>query len=633
MSALALSLVSLLASGAAPQSGKYFEITVVDGQTGRGVPLVELRTVHNVRYYTDSNGLVALYEPGLTNHRVFFHVASHGYEFPEDGFGYRGKALQVTEGGSATLAVKRINVAERLYRVTGAGIYRDSLLVGRPVPTERPVLNGLVFGSDSVVNTVYGGKIHWFWGDTNRPAYPLGNFHVPGATSLLPADGGLDPEVGVDLEYFVGDKGFAKETARMPGDGPTWINGLVTVGDAAGRQRLFAAYVKVRKFLEVYQRGLVEFNPEKHAFEKVVEFDMDAPVHPGGHPVKHTVDGVEHVYFANPFPLIRVPADPERITDLSSYEAFTCLKEGSRLDQPQPDRAANGRLRYGWKRDAPPITPGAQQKLVQAGHLTPQEARPRLRDAASGKPVRAHGGSVYWNEFRNRWVMIVLEVGGTSMLGEIWYAEADTLEGPWAYARKVVTHEKYSFYNPKQHPMLDKQGGRVILFEGTYTALFSGNPEHTPWYNYNQIMYKLDLAEPRLALPVAVYRLTEGDAAGRFVTASQLDPIARRHPVAFFAPDLEGEATIPVYQWLDDGGQRLGLDPPPESSLKEKPQPLFYGLPPDAEDPPAAAVPLYEYLRRDGTGRSYRLDESWSAAGYQRGKRPICLVWPDPGGN
>ena len=43
-------------------------------------------------------------------------------------------------------------------------------------------------------------------------------------------------------------------------------------------------------------------------------------------------------------------------------------------------------------------------------------------------------------------------------LGEIWYAEADTPLGPWVYARKIVTHEKYSFYNPRHHPMFDQAG-------------------------------------------------------------------------------------------------------------------------------------------------------------------------------
>ena len=50
--------------------------------------------------------------------------------------------------------------------------------------------------------------------------------------------------------------------------------------------------------------------------------------------------------------------------------------------------------------------------------------------------------------------------------------------------------------------MFDKDGGRVIFFEGTYTNMFSGNDDQTPRYNYNQIMYKLDLSDPRLRLPL-----------------------------------------------------------------------------------------------------------------------------------
>jgi hypothetical protein len=35
--------------------------------------------------YTDSNGIVAFFEPGLMDQKVFFHVRSHGYEFAKDG--------------------------------------------------------------------------------------------------------------------------------------------------------------------------------------------------------------------------------------------------------------------------------------------------------------------------------------------------------------------------------------------------------------------------------------------------------------------------------------------------------------------------------------------------------------------
>ena len=51
-----------------------FRIQVVEEETGRGVPLVELRTVNQVRYFTDSNGIVAFDEPGLFNRKVFFSI-------------------------------------------------------------------------------------------------------------------------------------------------------------------------------------------------------------------------------------------------------------------------------------------------------------------------------------------------------------------------------------------------------------------------------------------------------------------------------------------------------------------------------------------------------------------------------
>ncbi len=60
-----LLLLSFVSTGAAPSDpGDYFKITVVDEETGRGVPLVELKTTNNVRYYTDSNGIIAFFEPG-----------------------------------------------------------------------------------------------------------------------------------------------------------------------------------------------------------------------------------------------------------------------------------------------------------------------------------------------------------------------------------------------------------------------------------------------------------------------------------------------------------------------------------------------------------------------------------------
>ena len=63
--------------------------------------MVELQTTNGARYYTDSAGLVAFYEPGLMGRRVFFGVSAHGYEFAKDGFGIRGVVLETKPGGVA----------------------------------------------------------------------------------------------------------------------------------------------------------------------------------------------------------------------------------------------------------------------------------------------------------------------------------------------------------------------------------------------------------------------------------------------------------------------------------------------------------------------------------------------------
>jgi hypothetical protein len=615
-----------------------FRIQVVEEGTGRGVPLVELKTVNQIRAITDSNGIVAFDEPGLFNRKVFFFVRSHGYEFEKDGFGYRGKALQVTEGGSAQLVIRRINIARRLYRVTGEGIYRDSVLTHDQVPIREPVLNGQVFGQDSVVNALYQGKIYWFWGDTNRPDYPLGNFHVPGAVSERPGQGGLEPEVGVNLTYFLDDRGFARPTAPMPGEGPTWISGLAVLRDRDGRERMFALYAKVRKVLEVYERGLAEFNSKTQRFEKAVQFPGSASYHgeyPDGHPFLYRDRGVQYLYYANPYPLIRVPADPEQLKRIESCQAYSCLKPGTSLAQQQFDRGPDGVLRHGWKTNTQILHQEQEIKLITARRMAPEDSLLALRDIDSGKAVVAHGGSVYRNGYRQRWVMIAVQsYGSTSHLGEVWYAEADAPLGPWVYARKIVTHDKYSFYNPKQHPYFDKDDGRIIFFEGTYTTTFSGNPDPTPRYDYNQIMYQLDLSDRRLALPVAIYQTSSGAGrAARLVPKATPDDGESSPPrrIAFFAPEKEGIATEPVYEEYDPKrGQTLRVGTGKGSPESADKRPLFYILPAGIKDYTAATVPLLENQEEGGEGRFYSVDQP-SPTGRTRWRtRVLGRVWRNP---
>jgi hypothetical protein len=158
-----------------------FAIHVVDEATLRGVPLVTLTMTNHIACTTDSAGWIAFQEPGLMDREVFFHVSSPGYAVGKDGFGYAGVRLKPKAGGVAEVKVMRQNIAERLYRVTGQGIYRDSELLGKAVPLPRPNFNH-VMGQDSVQALPWKGRVFWLWGTpTRRP--------IPWATFIPPAPG------------------------------------------------------------------------------------------------------------------------------------------------------------------------------------------------------------------------------------------------------------------------------------------------------------------------------------------------------------------------------------------------------------------------------------------------------------
>jgi hypothetical protein len=480
----------------------YFAIKVIDELTGRGVPLVELRTVNQIPYYTDSNGIVAFHEPSFMNRKVFFFVRSDGYEFPKDGFGNAGTALETKEGGCGEIKLKRINIAERLYRITGAGIYRDSVLAGEPTPIRQPLLNAEVTGQDSVETILFQDKLYWFWGDTARVRYPLGQFGMSGATSALPKQ--LDPSKGIDLNYFVDVEGFSRPMAPLDAPGAVWLDGFTVLPDESGAERMIAHYVRLLDLKKTLEHGLMVWDEKSLLFRKRVQLDLDKPWRcPRGHTIrwKDSAGGVEYLLSPMPFATVRVRADWKSVFEPDAYEALTCLMPGTRYqkDSAKVERGPDGELVYDWKRNTDPTGPAEERELIAAGKIRPEEARHLPVDLDGGKPIQLHLGSIAWNEYLKKWMTIAVEIGGTSMLGEVWISAADSPLGPWRKAKKIVTHEKYSFYNPVHHPFFDEDGGRVIYFEGTYSATFSGNTNPTPRYDYNQIMYRLDLGDPRLA--------------------------------------------------------------------------------------------------------------------------------------
>ena len=115
-----------------------------------------------------------------------------------------------------------------------------------------------------------------------------------------------------------------------------------------------------------------------------------------------------------------------------------------------------------------PVLPGVMmlEAMVQAGRRLLES-----RGLGAERPLVLGMGSVRWNAFRKRYVMIAGEVGGaTSMLGEIYYSEADAPEGPWRWARKIVTHDRYSLYNPVHHEFFDQGIFRAMTPEAAVAA-------------------------------------------------------------------------------------------------------------------------------------------------------------------
>jgi len=622
------------ASGESKPERSCFAIQVVDEQTGRGVPLVELETTNHIRHVTDSHGIVAFREPGLMDRDVFFHVASHGYEFPKDGFGYRGTRLRTTPGTTAIVKIKRLNIAERLYRVTGQGIYRDSLLTGRPVPLKHPALNAQVTGQDSVYTCIYQGRLFWLWGDTNRPSYPLGHFATAGAISDLPQRGGLDPALGVDLEYFVDENGFSRPIAKMKEKGLVWLDGLLTVKDREDRQRMVAKYARMKDLGTAHERGLMVFNDVTESFEPVVRSGPDwLPYTDSGHAVAVKVDGEEYHYFATQFPLavrMRVRARWDDVMDPHRYEALTALQPGA-LELRGPCR---------WIALAELMGGDTSVKASVIKALAKEKKDTYLYDIESGKRIAPHGGSVTFNAYRQRWVMVVVQSSGdTSYLGEVWYAEADTPVGPWAYARQIVTHEKYSFYNPAQHPYFAQDDGRVIFFEGTYSHTFSGSPEHTtPRYDYNQIMYRLSLNDPRLALPVAVYETRRGNTQRDYLLREGIEKTGEWdtiESIPFYAiePKRANGNLVPVYaqaiQVETGWTTRLTTRRPKPSA-----EALFFALPPSpAITDNQRLAGLFEYRHATSGQRLYSTRPTLDRQGWKRTEKPLAQVWkapPDP---
>ncbi len=606
-------LPSRLAAGPVPGRNQCMAVRLVDRANGRGVPLVDL-AAFGAHAWSDSQGLIAYCDPDHLGQTVTFDFASHGYALAAGG---TKVALALVAGGSASIELERTMVGERLYRITGAGIYRDSVLLGLRTPLAHPTLVAQVAGSDTASVALYKGRVFWLWQDTDRVSYWLGNFKSTGATSTLPGAGGLSPDRGVVLTYLQGADGFAAPMCPGCDGGPTWMAGLVSVPDAAGAEVLFAGYAIVAGDGSPKETGLARFDDAAAHFNQVLT-DFATRAHftrPDGHAVKLGRGADAYVHY---FDRLRIPATAQAFMTPASYESFTPFAaDGSGTVV----RAADGRLDYQWRAGARNVD-GAS--LKSAGVGADEDLDGHVVALSSGSALSLTSSSFAWNAHRGRFVRVAQQVGGsTSGLGEIWHAEADTPMGPWVYAAKIITHDNYTFYNAFHHPELER--GPSLYLEGTYTATYtSATP--TPRYNYNQIMYRVDLDDARVVLPVPVYDLALATPLpGHFITKRELRRGAPPMAAAFLAPDRPMPGTVPVAWSTASCGadRRLVVGGVPATT------PLFHALPADTSPAPAHTVPLYEYTAADGR-HAYGLADAAVPTGFSRAAKPLALVWASP---
>jgi hypothetical protein len=453
--ALALCLGLLALSAPVAQAGEApaapCRLVVVEKGRGCPVPLIELRTTNQLRFVTDNAGVVAFDCQELMGQEVWFDIIGHGYGVEKDGFGNRGVRVRPMPGTTQTITVERHSLASCLGRLTGGGLFAEVQHFGE----ERAWKESGIIGCDSVQCVPYQGRLFWLWGDSGVPSYPLGIFSSTGATSALPAPEALVPPIHLPFEYVCDAKGHPRGIAPLPGDGPTWIFGMLAMKDKAGHEHLGGCYSKIKGGLAAYEIGLAVWNDSTRLFERsqvVWEKTSGAPAPhavPDGQATSwRDPSGKEWYVFGNPFPFLRCPASFEAWSDRSTWEVL----------------------------DA--------QKSV-AG--------------ADGSQVVPHTGAIGYHPWRKRWVTVFMQRGGKpSSLGELWYAEADQATGPWGTAVKILSHENYTFYNPHLHLDFTPAGKSSLYFEGSYTVSFTGNQAPTPRYDYNQILYRLDLDDPGL---------------------------------------------------------------------------------------------------------------------------------------
>lgn len=598
-------LQTRLAAGKVPTKNEIFGLRIIDSKTKRGVPLIWVKGSNGLTYHSDNQGYVAFDDIDNIGKEIQFDVSSDGYNSTT-------AKLATTKGKISTIEIERRNIAERLYRSTGAGSYRDSILLGLSTPVKQPSIDGLVMGQDTLNAIVYKGKSFWIWQDTSSSFFHLGNFGNSGAMADLPGKGNISQDLGINRTYFVADNGFSRAMTPgfEPAGQPTWMGGLVVVPDAAGNEKMLGIYGKAESLAGIGKKGWGVYDDASNTFKDLEKY-AKAEFIPGqsvmaegdGVPVRH--GNKDYLYWG----YLRAPATYESILNYDNFEAYTPYEAKSKTLR----KKADGSLDYQWTKNAYP--PNAEE-LVKAGVKKDQTLDEFNFSDAEGKNIAIASGSLErnWNEYRKRYIGTIQQKFGTSFLGESWISEADTPMGPWNFATKIISHDRYTFYNLQQHPHLDQEGGRLIYIHGTYTNFFTSEPA-TPRHDYNQVLYRLDLSDARVAMPVALYDL--GGSAARLASKADLHRDSGPLSASFFAKDKNFSGSVP-FSWSAPECDSKRVLVPSKGRV-----PAFYALPAStaAND---GLIALYEFKSSKG---DVRYSTEAAIDGYTKGTSPIAQVW------
>ncbi len=591
-----LIIFGLSAGIATGRENRPFVLRFIDSATQRPVPLVEVELFNALRMCSDNLGNIAILEPDLTDKKVRLLIRGHGYRYPRlDIFRERSLHIEIKPGEAAEIELERTTAAERLYRITGSGRLRDSLLAGLATATGE--LPGNIIGLDSAIPVFWKNRLYSFYGDT----LAADRLNLSGSGGEITLNMQDVPESSLPVNFFCDSDGFASRMIELPEPGFVWIETVIPVV-SGNREILVARYVRHKTLEEAVETGFALFNPVRRKFSLIKRF-RSARQHKSAHAVMVNTDG-NQAFCIQPWE--KTGNNLKEFINPDTYKYYTCLQKiepdsaahaveiaGHRVTVK---RDADGRPEFSWVRGGVPFTPANQRLLQAAGLIKSDERWLELTEIGTGRKITDFSGSISWNHFRQRWIMIA-----QGLVGEIWYSEADTFTGPWVYGRRIVEHDGYNFYNPVQHSWFDAENGRTIYFEGTYTSFFTRDGYKTPRADYNQVMYRLDLQHPSLLLPAPVYRIKWRKGGWRLMTGRNVaeknlwSEILKVEFLAFDENNRNHSDLQPVYDHAD------AADRQPELSLEPgKAPPVFYSLK-DNPDVPANLDFAPEFLA-SGTG-------------------------------